>query len=131
MAEHPNVRLLREAIATFNRGDFDAYRQFFTEDVVWHVAGYHPLSGDYKGRDAIFDYFAKVRELTGGTLRAEPLDILADDAHGGVFTRVTAERDGRQLDVVLAQAFRLNAEGKCTEYWALADDQQAVDAFWS
>lgn len=130
MAEHPNVNLLRQAIATFNRGDFDGYRQFFTDDVAWHVGGQHPLSGDYQGRDAIFEYFARVRELTGGTLRSEPQDILADDAHGGVFAHVTAQRDGRHMDVVLAQAFRLNAEGKCTEYWALADDQEAVDAFW-
>jgi hypothetical protein len=33
--------------------------------------------------------------------------------------------------VVQAQAFRMNADGKFTEYWALADDQDAVDAFWS
>ena len=58
-------------------------------------------------------------------------DILADDAHGGVFTRVTADRDDRHLDVVLAQAYRINPDGKFTEYWALADDQGAVDAFWS
>ena len=25
----------------------------------------------------------------------------------------------------------LNPDGKFTEYWALADDQDAVNAFWS
>jgi ketosteroid isomerase-like protein len=131
MTEHPNVARARGAFETFNRGDFGAYRQFFTEDVVWHVGGNHPLSGDYRGRDALFAYFDKVRQLTGGSLRTTPQDILADDAHCGVFTRVTAERDGRKLDVVQAQAFRVNADGKFSEYWALADDQDAVDAFWS
>jgi ketosteroid isomerase-like protein len=131
VAEHPNVGLLREAISTFNRSDFDAYRKYFTEDVVWHVGGNHPLSGDYRGRDAIFEYFEKVRELTGGGLRSAPQDILADDSHGGVFTRVTADRGDRHLDVVLAQAYRINPDGKFTEYWALADDQDAVNAFWS
>jgi hypothetical protein len=86
---------------------------------------------DYRGRDAIFKYFARVRELTGEGLRSEPQDILADDAHGGVFTRVTADRDDRHLDAVLAQAYRINPDGKFTEYWALADDQDAVNAFWS
>ena len=66
MAEHPNAGLIREAISLFNRGDWDAYREYFTEDVVWHVGGNHPLSGDYRGRDAIFEYFEKVRDLTGG-----------------------------------------------------------------
>ena len=97
----------------------------------WHVGGNHPLSGDYRGRDAIFEYFETVRGLTGGGLRSEPHDILADDSHGGVFTRVTADRGDRHLDVVLAQAYRINPDGKFTEYWALADDQDAVNAFWS
>jgi uncharacterized protein len=131
MAEHPNVARARAAFEAFDRGDFAAYRQVFTEDVVWHVGGRHPLSGDYRGRDALFDYFDRVRQLTGGSLRTTPEDILADDAHCGVFTRVTAEREGRKLDVVQAQAFRVNEEGKFSEYWALAGDQEAVDAFWS
>jgi hypothetical protein len=50
---------------------------------------------------------------------------------GGVFTRVTADRDDRQLGVVLAQVYRINPGGKLTGYWVLADDQDAVDAFWS
>jgi ketosteroid isomerase-like protein len=70
VAEHPNAALLREAISVFNRGDFDAYRAYFTEDVVWHVGGNHPLSGDYRGRDAIFEYFETVRGLTSGACGA-------------------------------------------------------------
>ena len=42
-----------------------------------------------------------------------------------------ADRDDRHLDIVLAQAYRINPDGKFTEYWALADDQDAVNAFWS
>jgi hypothetical protein len=72
-----------------------------------------------------------VAEHPNGALRSEPHNILADDSHGGVFTRVTADRDDRHLDVVLAQAYRINPDGKFTEYWALADDQDAVNAFWS
>ena len=64
-------------------------------------------------------------------MQSEPQDILADDSHGGVFTRVTADRGDRHLDVVLVQAYRINSDGKFTEYWALADDQDAVNAFWS
>ena len=53
VAEHPNAGLIREAISLFNRRDWDAYREYFTDDVVWHVGGDHPLSGDYRGRDAM------------------------------------------------------------------------------
>jgi ketosteroid isomerase-like protein len=115
----------------FNSGDLEEYRRFFTDDLVWHVGGHHPMSGDYRGLEAAFAYFERVRQLTDGTLRSIPEDILADDTHIGVFTHVTAERGGRHLDVLMAQAFRVNPDGRFTEYWALADDQEAVDAFWS
>ncbi len=131
MGEHPNITRAREAFEVFARGDLESYKAFFADDVVWHVAGTHPLSGRYQGRDALSDYFQRVREMTQGTLTVEPNTILADDSHLGVFARVQAERNGRTMDVILAQAFRVDPEGKWTEYWALADDQEAVDAFWS
>jgi uncharacterized protein len=128
---HPNVEHVREAFAAFNRGDVEAMRPFVADDVVWHVGGDHPLSGDYRGREAMLEYVAKVVELTRGTLAGEPIDILVNDRHAGVFQRVTGERDGKRLDVVLAQALTFDDEGRWAEYWALADDQHQVDEFWA
>jgi ketosteroid isomerase-like protein len=129
--EHPNVERIRDALAAYNRGDLESMRSFLAEDVVWHVGGNHPLSGDYRGRDAVFDYYAKVRDLTGGTLTLEPLDILANDRHGGIFMRVSGQREGKTLDVVLAEALTLDESGRWAEYWALADEHDKVDAFWA
>jgi uncharacterized protein len=129
--EHPNVQRIRDALAAYNRGDLESMRSFISEDVLWHVGGNHPLSGDYRGRDAVFDYYAKVRDLTGGTMTLEPLDILANDQHGGIFMRVSGQRDGKTLDVVLAEALALDESGRWTEYWALADEQGKVDDFWT
>lgn len=131
MGEHPNAARVREAFAAFNRGDVEGMRPFLAEDIVWHVGGDHPLSGDYRGREEVLAYVARVVELTGGTLAGEPLDILVDDTHAGVFQRVTATRDGRKLDVELAQALTFDDDGRWTEYWALADEQDEVDAFWA
>lgn len=128
---HPDVERAWDSIAMYNRGDFDALRDFYSDDVVWHVGGGHALSGDYRGKDALFRYFAEVRELTGGSLQVEPQSILASDDEIAMLTRVTAERGGRTLDVLLSQTFRVGPDGRWTEYWAIADDQEAVDAFWS
>jgi ketosteroid isomerase-like protein len=130
VGEHPNVQRVRDALAAYNRGDLDGMRSFVAEDVLWHVGGNHPLSGDYRGRDAVFDYYAKVRDLTGGTLTLEPVDILVNDEHAGIFMRVTGERDGKSLDVLLAEALTFDESGRWAEYWALADEQEKVDAFW-
>jgi ketosteroid isomerase-like protein len=129
--EHPNAARVRDGFAAYNRGDFAAMRTILAQDILWHVGGNHPLSGDYRGRDAVLDYCAKAHELTGGTLSGEPLEILANDRHAGVFQRITAERNGKRLDVVLAQALTLDDDGRWTEYWAMADQQDEVDAFWA
>ena len=132
MDEHGNVRRVRDALETFNGGDLDAYREFFHDDVVWFVRGTHPMAGAYRGIDALFDYFRRARDVTGGSLRIEPLDIVAGDRHAGVVATVRGHRDdGRELDVEMTEAFTFAGDGRVTEFWALATDQSAVDAFWA
>jgi len=131
MAEHPQVTRTREFLATFARDDFEALGAFFSDDVVWHVAGKHPLAGDYHGRDALLAYFARARDESGGTLALEPSGILANDEHVALFLRVTGERNGKRLDIEMAEAMDVGADGRWTAFFAMADDQHAVDEFWS
>lgn len=131
MDEHPGAERARQSLELVTQGDFERLRDFYSDDVVWHVAGDHPLSGDYRGKEELFEYFARVNSLTGGSLAVEPESILATDKHVTMFTRVKARRDDKSLDVVLAQVFHVGPDGRWNEYWALADDQEAVNAFWS
>jgi hypothetical protein len=101
-----------------------------TSDVLWHVGGDHPLSGDYRGQEEVRAYHRHVAELTGGTLRLDPVDVLAGDRFLGVFVRATAQAKGRDLDATLVEAIRLQDDGRWAEFWALATNQEAVDAFW-
>jgi ketosteroid isomerase-like protein len=101
------------------------------DDAIWHVGGTHRYSGDYRGRDLILGYFEAVREATGDTMRLEPLEILANDRHGAAFLRVTADRGGRRLETVAADAFRFDDEGRIVEFWASNANQAAIDDFWA
>ena len=127
----PSVDRLGEYFEALARGDIEALRDHYSEDVVWHVGGTHPLAGTYRGRDSLLDYFERVRELTGGTLRVTPEEVLSGDRHTVMFTRATAQRDDRRLDVGLAQVLEVGEDGRWSEYWAVADDPAAVDAFWA
>jgi len=122
---------VRSALDAYNSGDLETLGSFLADDILWHVGGDHPLSGDYQGRDSVLAYCARTLELTNGTLRGEPVEILVGDHHAGIFNRIRGERDGRTLDVVLAQAVTFDTNGRWTEYWALADQQDDVDAFWT
>lgn len=127
---HANVDLLRGFLDAYGANDRDAVGRSLAEDAVWHVGGTHPFSGNYRGRDAILGYFDRVGSETGGTLRLEPIELIASDDRGAAFLGVTAERAGEHLDVTMAEAFQFDDEGRIREFWAHATDQAAIDRFW-
>jgi ketosteroid isomerase-like protein len=125
-----NEDVAQDFLDAYGRRDFQTLEKLLTDDVLWHVGGNHPLSGDYRGRQAVLDYFERVQTLTSQTLTLEPIEILSGGNFGAIFLRVRAEREGRGLDVTMAEAFRAK-EGQLAEFWATSDDQEAVDRFWS
>jgi ketosteroid isomerase-like protein len=131
MDQQAAIDRIKESLDLVAKGDFDRLRDFYTEDVLWHVGGDHPMSGDYRGMDELIKYFERVRSLTDASLTIEPESILASEQHVAMFTGVKAQRGEKRMDVVLAQVFRVAPDGRWSEYWALADDQDAVNAFWS
>ena len=83
MPDHPNAALLRKGYEAFARGDIAALTDMFAEDMVWHLSGDNLISGEHKGRDAVFAVFAKTMELTGGTFKIDLHDIVANVYHWG------------------------------------------------
>ncbi len=130
MAEHPNATLLRKGYEAFNKGDMATLRELFSEDVVWHVPGNNQLSGEHRGRDAVFAMFARTAELSGGTYRVELHDALANDEHAVGMARATASRQGKQLDSRDVATYHVS-NGKITEAWTFGQDQRVTDQFWS
>ena len=129
MTEHPNAIAVRRSFEAWNSGRLDVIREYFTEDIVLHFAGNNAMSGTYRGRDAVMD--ALVIASQGGGPQAEVEALLASDDHIIAFFHAISERDGKTLDVVLAEPMKVNAEGKITEVWFLANDQRGYDQFWS
>ena len=129
--EHRNIAMIRRALEVYNSGDDNAMRGSLADDIVWHVGGNHEMSGDYIGIEAVVDYFRRVRRETAGTLQVQPAEILANDRHASIFMRVSAYRDVRWMDVLLAEAHTLDPNERWAEYRALANDRDVVDAFWS
>ena len=130
MAEHPNAALLRNGYAAFATGDMATLRELFADDIVWHVSGASPLAGDYNGREAVFAFFSRSTELSGGTLRIELHDVVANDEHAVALARETASRQGKRLNAREAHVYHVR-NGKVTEFWSFAEDQRAEDEFWS
>lgn len=130
-ASQPTSDIVRQFHNAQQQGDGAAVMDALAEDVVWHVPGKNLLSRDYQGKAEVAGFFGKVRELSGGSIRTEVLDVLAGARFGIALVRVYAEREGRTLDGQF-QAFTYRIEGgKIAEFWFMVEDRDAVDAFWS
>ncbi|MGR7026454.1 nuclear transport factor 2 family protein [Geodermatophilus sp. URMC 62] len=123
---HPHVQLLRDAYDAFAKGDFAALDAAFAEDVRWHEPGHNQLSGTHEGRPAVYDLFRRVFEITGGSFRADPQAVFADDTHGMVLVHLSGARDGRTHEVLSAQIVRF-AGGRVAEAWNAHTDPDTMD----
>ena len=131
MADHPNIDLARRGYKAFGEGDMETLTELIAEDAVWHVGGNNALTGDYKGREAVFGLFAKFGEMSEGTLSIELHDVLANDDHTVVLTTVTAAgSSGKTLSVNTTDTSHIS-NGQLTEFWSFGSDQAALDAYFS
>ena len=129
MAEHPNVALMRKGYDAFSRGDMAALGELFADDVVWHVLGRSVLAGTYKGKDEVFGFFARLAQLSEGTVSVDLHDIVANDEHAIGLANTSATRGGKTLVQQSVHVFHVK-DGKVTEFWGYEDDQDAEAEFW-
>lgn len=109
----------------------DALRgQYFAEDIRYHVSGRHQLAGTYEGVDQVHEFFGRLFELTGGTVRLEVHDVVANDEHGVGLVTIRAERAGKRYEDNTVQVIHLR-DGKTTESWLYPADPYALDEFLS
>jgi hypothetical protein len=120
---HPNDQVIRRAYAAINRGDLAAFSAQFTEDAIWHGS-----EAQIIGAEAIADLVAKLREASGGTLRIELHDVLANDDHAVALQTTRAERNGRSLVDRVVYVFHLR-DDKIAEAW-FNGDPRVQDDFW-
>lgn len=128
---HPNEKLLRDADEAQTRGDFVAFMNAYTDDVVVHMPGKSSISGDYKGKDQFFsDFFGTLMSLTGGQIAVKPHDILGNADHAiGVYTW-TATRGDRRLEWRQVNVYHVR-DGQLVEIWQHPFDFQRWNEFWS
>lgn len=126
---HPNEDLIRRGYAAFGTGDITTLGELFADDIVWHVGGRSPITGDYKGKVEVFGFFAQLAAQTGGTFRLDIHDVLANDEHVVALVKLTGEREGKALADNGAQVFHV-VGSKVTETWFHPADQYAGDEFW-
>jgi hypothetical protein len=129
MADHANVERLRAGYAAYSSGDTETLNGLFADDIVWHITGRSQLAGVYSGKEEVFGFFVKLMELSGGTVRLEVHDLLANDEHGVALVTGSASREGSDFSGQDVHTFHF-ADGMVTEFWDSPLDQYGADEFW-
>lgn len=131
-AEHPNATKVRAAHEAFKAGDMANVRRIFDwEAIRWVLPGTSLVSGVDIGMEQVFANFGKCYELTDGTYMAVGFDYLGSDHHAVALAHLTAERNGKRLEIDEAVVFTVGADGRFNEAFHLAYDQYAWDEFFS
>ena len=118
-----------EAVRRMYSGD-EAERASIAPDIVWHVPGHNPVSGEYRG----FEAYTQVM-----TARMAPLglwdftleSVMVNGDHVVTTWHIDGERKGKMIDMQGAHIMRLNSQGQVVEGWGFCEDQDAADDFFS
>lgn len=117
-----------QTVMTLYRGSIDE-RRAVAPDLIWHVPGNNPTSGTYHG----FDEYAsimptKMQPLTRWDHQIE--NVMVCQNMVTITFKVWGERKGLKVEMRGAHVLRVEA-GKVAEGWGFAEDQPALDAFYS
>jgi ketosteroid isomerase-like protein len=120
---------LFEILRAFNAGDVETLRARVTPDVNYVIPGRAAVSGQFRGIDGVVGAFQRLRRLSGETIEVEPQLVVRDGDDVMFVARVTADHDGRTLDVVNAYAFRFE-HGQLAAGRLFPGNLHAIEAFF-
>ncbi len=124
--EHSNVAAYCRTADAFRARDTEALAELIDRDVIWHVPGISPLAGEIRGREALFEWFDRLHEITDGTFTLKEHDVLGTDDQVVALSEMGAVRDGAPIvvNVVSVMHFR---DGRQQEQWFHPQDPAAWD----
>jgi len=107
-----------------------AERAAIAPDIIWHVPGHNPVSGDYHG-------FEEYNQLMSS--RMAPLsrwdfdleDVMVNGNYVVATFHLNGERKGKEVDLCGAHIMRINDLGQVVEGWGFTSNQDALDDFFS
>ena len=128
---HPNEIVIRDLYTAFASGEMAVVDELLADDVTWHASGSAQHAGVRRGKPELFASVGRLAELTGGTLRSEVIDVLANDRRAVVLQLTRAERNGRPAlhdrEVIVYEL----RDGRVIEVWEHPGDPHAMDAFFA
>lgn len=135
MAEHPNAARVRQGLEARSRGTFDEADMAILEDVfddgvTWHSTGRGAVQQDVVGKEAVLGAWRSVAAQSNGSFKLVPQQVFGDDVHVIGVSRISAHRGDRRLDMGEVEVFHMTPDGRISDFWGIAEDEDELAAFW-
>lgn len=135
MAEHPNATRVMAGLQARARGEFtDAdmaiLNDVFADNVTWHSTGRGAIQQDVVGKQNVLGAWRQVAQMSAGSFELTPGTIFGDDLHVIGVSRISAKRGDKTLDMAEVEVFHMTPDGKISDFWGIAEDEDVLAAFW-
>jgi ketosteroid isomerase-like protein len=127
--EQRNIDMARRGYQAFNEGHLDEAMATIHDEILWHNGGDNPITGDFRGKDAVMEMLTRFGQITEGTYEADIHDVLASEDHTVVIGTYTATRHGRTHSSRFVDVIHPAPDGRAKEFWRFFDDVAAEDEF--
>ena len=128
--EAQNIAIVRGGYEAFAKGDIETLKALFAPNATWHSVETGILPGNYRGAQAILEFFGRLAHETNGTVRAELQTTAASGDHVFALHRNMGKRKGKTEDTKAVLVFKLD-KGLVTEVAEFRFDHPAEAEFWS
>ena len=118
--------LMRSYLDRVVAGDLPGAAESYTDEVVFHWAGKGALGGDYHGKAAILEMFARFASMVESSV--DPHDLLFSEDHAVVLSRATYRRGGQSLTTNRVVVYHFTGD-RISELWVVDEKQQEIDDF--
>lgn len=126
-----NIRIVQSYFDAVSKGEIDKLDDLLSETLTWHQPGASDLSGEYRGRPAVYGLIGKFMERSRGTFKFDRVGkLLANGEFVAVSLHFSAQDADRSMSMEGIDLLRIE-DGKIEEVWLFSEDQTAEDLFWS
>jgi len=122
--------LVRKLYQSRDAGDEAGIRACLSDGVLWHepdLGTEH--TGDLRGPDAVLAMISRAQQLTGGTFRLHPREVVANGEHAVALVDWSATREGSRLEGKEVAVYRIR-DGEIVEVSFHQDDPNLDQRFW-
>jgi ketosteroid isomerase-like protein len=131
-SDHPNVEIVNRMTKAIFDQDHDALASLFADDLVFHLRGGHPMTGDHDGLGGLLGVLGSMFDMTGGKIDLDQQFCVGAEGWAAEWEHATLgrPRDDESLESRNAFVYRFE-DGRIAEMWMfLGVMPEQADAFF-